>query len=191
MSPRARATAANYVGKVARSYEAKRTSQVKWNAEHALLGEWLNEFQAGTKVLDIPCGTGRFAPIYRAGKFQVIGRDISDDMLTEARRRCQGWNIGIGNVLEINLPDAAVDVAVCIRLLNMLNEDETAQALRELQRVASRAVIVTLRIGGEFGRLTRPAAISEIADALAPGWSVAADTAVHKPHYRMIRLARV
>jgi ubiquinone/menaquinone biosynthesis C-methylase UbiE len=191
MSARARATAANYRGKVAKAYEAKRISQDKWNAEHAILKQWLAGYGEGTRVLDIPCGTGRFEPIYRAGKFQVIGRDISDDMLTEARRKCQGWNIGVGNVLNINMPDASVDVAVCVRLLNMLDAAETAQAVRELQRVSSGAVIVTLRVGGKYGRLTRPADAGEVSAAAAPGWRVDEDREIHKPHYRMIRLARL
>lgn len=191
MSARAKATAANYRGAVARGYEARRVAQEKWAAEHSILATWLASFAAGSTVLDIPFGTGRFEPIYRGAGFRVIGRDISEDMLAEARRRiAPGWDIGTGNVLAIDLEDGAVDVAVCIRLLNMLDPAETARALRELQRVARRAVIVSLRVGGEFGRLTRPAQVGEVTDALAPGWRLDEDRDIHKPRYRMIRLCR-
>lgn len=189
MSARARATAANYRGDNARRYEAKRVRREKWAAEHSILSSWLAAYPAGSTVLDIPCGTGRFEPIYRAARFHVIGRDISDDMLAEASKRCAGWDIGLGNVLAIDLPDAAVDVAVCIRLLNMVEPDEMARALAELQRVARKAVIISLRVGGEDGRLTRPQTVDDVAAALAPGWRLDEDRAIHKPRYRMIRLA--
>jgi ubiquinone/menaquinone biosynthesis C-methylase UbiE len=192
MSQRAQATAANYRGETARRYEAKRIAQEKWAAEHSILASWLSGYPLGSTVLDIPFGTGRFEPIYRGAGFRVIGRDISEDMLSEARKRCApGWDIGTGNVLAIDLPNAAVDVAVCIRLLNMLEPAETARALGELQRVARKTVIVSLRVGGDEGRLTRPCDVSEVANALAPGWRLDEDRAIHKPRYRMIRLARV
>jgi ubiquinone/menaquinone biosynthesis C-methylase UbiE len=192
MSPRAQATAANYRGETARRYEAKRIAQEKWAAEHSILSVWLAPFGRGATVLDIPYGTGRFAPLYQAGKFHVIGRDINQDMLDQAMLKCHDsrWDIRTGNVLAIDLQDASVDVAVCIRLLNMIEPDELVRALGELQRVARKAVIVSLRVGGEDGRLTRPAEVSEVAAALAPGWRLAEDRAVHKPRYRMIRLER-
>jgi ubiquinone/menaquinone biosynthesis C-methylase UbiE len=189
MSARAKATAAHYIGNTARTYESDRERQVKWSAERRILDEWLIAMCPVSNLLDIPVGTGRFFDIYDLNEIAVTGIDISEDMLSEARAKGYDFDLRLGNILAIDMPDGAVDVAVCIRLLNMLEPGEMRLALAELQRVARKAVIISLRVGGDEGRLTRPQTVDDVSAALAPGWRIAEDREVHKPRYRMIRLA--
>ena len=171
MSQRALATVARYRGERARGYEAKRVTQEKWAAEHTIMSTWLNALPAGATVLDIPFGTGRFVPIYHARQFHVRGRDINRDMLDQAKRKKLDptWDIGLGNILAIDLADASVDVAVCVRLLNFLEPAELRRALGELQRVARKWVIASVRVGGRHGGLTRPQSMADVVAALRPG----------------------
>lgn len=193
MSPRARATAANYVGRVAAGYDADRERQIKWAAEHRIVAELLAGLPAGATVLDVPVGTGRFLELYRLAGLEAIGLDVSGDMLQVARAKVapgQVVSLRRGNVLALDLADASVDVALCIRLLNMMEPQEMARALHELQRVARARVILSLRVGGEDGRLTRPQTVAGVVAALAPGWCLAQDREIHKPRYRMLVLER-
>lgn len=195
MSPRAQATAANYVGGVAASYDEDRRRQVKWQLEGKLLAETLADLDAGAHVLDVPVGTGRFLPLYTAQGLRVTGLDVSADMLHQAALKTDhafgdDVALALGNVLELDLADGSVDVAVCIRLLNMIEPEEMHRALQELQRVARRRVILTLRVGGEPGKLTRPQLVADVVAALQPGWALTSDRPVHKDRYRWIVLER-
>lgn len=193
MSQRARNTAANYCGQVARSYDEDRRRQVKWSAEDAIVGELIADLERGAHVLDVPVGTGRFLPRYLAQGLRVTGLDINRDMLAVARSKVVAGDaveLAEGNVLALQLADASVDVALCIRLLNMIEPGEMVRALQELQRVARRRVIISLRVGGDPGKLTRPQDVATVIDALLPGWLMALDRPVHKDRYRMIVLER-
>jgi len=58
-----------YRGQAAVAYDEKRTgnrrNQRRWNAELACVDEIMNSIPEGSRVLDIPCGTGRFFPKLR------------------------------------------------------------------------------------------------------------------------------
>lgn len=60
----------------------------------------LLELGAGTRVLDIPCGFGRFAgPLHEAG-FEVVGVDGSPDQIRLARERNPGPDYAVGDMRE-------------------------------------------------------------------------------------------
>jgi|SRR5215468_418366 len=49
--------------------------------------------QKGNKVLDLACGSGRIAiPLAKAGK-QVVGGDLSLEMLQRARLAAEAWDV--------------------------------------------------------------------------------------------------
>jgi ubiquinone/menaquinone biosynthesis C-methylase UbiE len=202
ITDKARRTAEKYRGGVAAGYEAKRTSQVKWQAEQRLVERWLSEVaeEAGedrVRVLDIPVGTGRFLPTYQRYAFDVTGIDVSDDMLAIARAKVAPSDVPVsvtlelGSIFDIVMPDAAVDIAVCIRIVNLIGESDMQIALRELQRVTRSQILFNVR-EGEKGksRYRNPQSIKAIKAALQPGWRIASNVEIHEPDFRMIRLER-
>jgi ubiquinone/menaquinone biosynthesis C-methylase UbiE len=71
-----------------------------------------------------------------------VGADTSDDALREASRRAPGVSFQFGDVLDLPFPDRSFDLVVCTEVLEHV--EDPAAALRELRRVARRAVLVTV-----------------------------------------------
>lgn len=136
-----------YVGSVADQYEAKRASTDQWRLEEAALCEVLEAARPAT-VLDVPCGTGRFWPVYFEMGIDAAGYDISGDMLHQARER--GWvDIEQRSVFDV---EGSWDLAVCFRFLNWLERGDCVRAL-EVLRDAAPAVVCSIGIGpGRGGR---------------------------------------
>ncbi len=75
------------------------------------------DLPAGARILDVACGTGRHAIELARRGYEVIGIDLSEGMLAEARRRAEAAGVEI----EFRQADAtrfkvtpAVDAAICI-----------------------------------------------------------------------------
>jgi SAM-dependent methyltransferase len=142
-----------YTGGEAKRYERRRAWTGQWQAEEAALREFLTPF-GYVRVLDIPCGTGRFWPLYQELGLDARGIDVSEDMLAQAKAR--GWeDVHRGDIFAIGDPAGAADVAVCFRLLNWMTRDECISALTELARVTRTAVIVSIGIGDGYRGRTK------------------------------------
>jgi len=64
-------------------------------------------------ALDAACGTGRFSEGLARRGHQVIGVDSSPDMLALARRRVPDARFESGDLTQLPLPVASVDMVVC------------------------------------------------------------------------------
>lgn len=135
-----------YRGRIAAAYDKRRSRQSKWKAEHKSLDAFLGHIGPGRSVLDIPVGTGRFLALYAKHGLSAIGMDVSEDMLAQARAKDGGADLRLGDALNIALPAASVDVAVCVRFLTWVTAGEMRQVLAELSRVARNSVIVSVRL---------------------------------------------
>ena len=153
-----------YLGRSASEYEQRRSSDPKWLAEQACVDAFLaSTSSSGVSVLDVPVGTGRFLEIYGKRGDQVTGVDISKEMLDEARDKAEALGMaGVvsleeGSIYDLPVPDDSFRVAVCIRLLNLIDRSSVESAMSELDRVSSEWVIVGIRTHGTDGRLWRVA----------------------------------
>ncbi len=102
----------------------------------------------GERVIDVGCGPGFFLSELLAEvgpEGTLTGVDNSPDMLAFARRRTEGAeNVALheGDALSLPVPDGAFDAAICVQVLEYV--DDAAGALRELHRVlqpGGRAVV--------------------------------------------------
>ncbi|HUI38395.1 MAG TPA: class I SAM-dependent methyltransferase, partial [Thermoplasmata archaeon] len=102
----------------------------------------LSELLEGCRtVLDAGVGTGRYAAPLHERRFDVLGVDLSVEMMRRARAK------GIeslvrANVLNLPCPPQAVDGAIMAHVLQLLPDPRLP--LRELGRVARRTVVVVL-----------------------------------------------
>ena len=192
ISDKARKTARRYTGATAADYERRRSGTRKWAAEERVLRAFLEDAVPGMTVLDVPCGTGRFFPLFRELGLFVLGLDASIDMLRQARERLELAHAIAqpGNIFALDIADRSFDIAVAIRIMNLIEEPDMCRALVELQRVARRKIIFNLRVGrrGE-GRWHSPQRVEMVEMSLAPGWSLARNEEIHEPDFRMIELA--
>ncbi|MDD0971117.1 MULTISPECIES: class I SAM-dependent methyltransferase [Pseudomonas] len=114
------------------------------------------------RVLDLPCGAGRFWPLLSENPTRsIIAADNSPHMLDVARsvqdrdivERVETLHT---SAFDIALPDNAVDTVFSIRLLHHIGQSAHRLAiLREFHRVAKESVIVSLWVGGNFKALRR------------------------------------
>ena len=107
------------------------------------LREWLAA-HPGLTMLDIPCGAGvEYDGIVRDGiPVTYIGMDASDRMLETVRRRHPAGDFRKGDILQMPLPDGAVDVVLCRHVLEHL--DDYHPAVTEAVRVARQRVFLVL-----------------------------------------------
>jgi SAM-dependent methyltransferase len=127
-------------------YRKKLHRRVSDRRERAILDRYLAIVGKCNKVLDLPCGHGRLSDLLYEHTQQLIEADWSFTMVAlnrqdhgdERRRYFRA------SALEIPLPDRSVDLVVSFRLNHHLETDALRELhLRELFRVAGRAVIVT------------------------------------------------
>ena len=106
---------------------------------------------SGSVVLDAPVGTGRFFPLYKALDCDVVGIDISTDMLAIAEERARQLRMGRvtltrGDLTETGIGEATADVAVCMRFAHLVDVRSLGAAVTELGRVSCGNVLVTVSL---------------------------------------------
>lgn len=95
-------------------------------------------------VLDAACGSGRHAALFRDWGLQVVGADVSDDMLAQARARfgesdALRW---VKRSFDSPQPTATFDAAICVG-----NSLALAPDLAAVERAIA-ALLGAVRLGG-------------------------------------------
>ncbi len=120
---------------------------------------------AGSRVLDVACGTGIVARV-AAGRVaqpgRVVGLDLNEAMLSVARRVRPDLEWHQGDAVALPFPDGAFDVALCQSGL-MFVPDPVA-ALREMARVITADGTVAVQV---WSALERQVGVRPLADAVA------------------------
>lgn len=107
--------------------------------ETRLLKQLLADFPDATTVLDVGCGTGHFTRWMASRGLSVVGLDISEAMLAEARK-WNGLRYVAGDAEDLPFDDREFDVATMMTTLEFLPDPQVA--LKELVRVADRGIIL-------------------------------------------------
>ena len=127
-------------------YQRKLHRKLSDRRERALLHRYFTAIGHVGSILDLPCGHGRLSDLLLQHCDRLLEADWSFTMVDlnrtdhgEAQRRYVRCS-----ALQIPLPDRSVDVVVSFRLSHHLETQELRELhLRELFRVARRAVVVT------------------------------------------------
>lgn len=140
-----------YVGAKAAKYDNVRKEKKKWKDENDTIQLYMKDLKPGTKVLDIPVGTGRMLKFFDKNGFQVTGVDTSDDMLALAGKiKVKNVVLQQGDARKLEFKDASFDAVVCLRLLHLVPEKEMQKIVTELTRVAKKLMIVTVQVRDEY-----------------------------------------
>jgi ubiquinone/menaquinone biosynthesis C-methylase UbiE len=153
---------------VAERYEELRFSgwlgRYRWRREQAAVGAMVERLPGGVKVLDCPCGTGRWWKVLSSRATAIVGADVSPGMLRYAAERAERSGISV-ELLEAEaekLPfgDESVDYTFSHALTKHLPIPVQANVLREFARVSRFGVVCSFSIFShasyEFWRRRRP-----------------------------------
>lgn len=99
---------------------------------------------AGSRCLDVACGTGNYTIALAQAGLQIIGVDVSQQMLTSARTKPQAASSGVrwvnSDVAALPFADDAFDGAICTMALHHFRQPE--RAFREVGRVLGNGRLV-------------------------------------------------
>jgi ubiquinone/menaquinone biosynthesis C-methylase UbiE len=133
------------------SPERQKRNVRKW----AAIRKALSLTQGVRVILDLPCGTGRFTGALAREGYEIVGSDISMEMLQKAASltsstSADGHQPNIRGYLQANaeklpLRDDSLDCVVCIRFMMHVDPATRVRMLREFRRVSRRWVIVDYR----------------------------------------------
>ena len=176
---------------VAPEYDADKSDEyracVSLVVEHAVPGP-------DDVVLDLGCGTGAIALALAGDAREVVGRDISEGMMEEARRKAD--EAGLENVSfkygSFREPDydGEVDVVVSNFAMHHLADDEKREAIRIIGELGPRRFVLgDVMFFGEPDpdepfydpEVDDPATVGVLADALTDaGFALVAVEMVHE-----------
>lgn len=133
------------------SPERQKRNVRKW----AAIKKALSMTQGVRVILDLPCGTGRFTGALAREGYEIVGSDISMEMLQKAASVTSSKDGGpqepnVRGYLQANgeklpLRDGSLDCVVCIRFMMHVDPATRVRILREFNRVSRRWVIVDYR----------------------------------------------
>ena len=114
------------------------------------------------RVLDVPCGTGKLAPVFKSLGLKVTACDISPYMLDVAKQtfldqQIENAEFLVGDAESITeqVGRNQFDVVVCLRLMHRVTTDKKIEILRCLSEIAP-YVVVSISVDGPLDRLRRP-----------------------------------
>ncbi len=135
----------------AADYLVRRKGQKKWIVEQEAFEGLLAQLPAGSRVLDVPIGTGRFTDAYLRSGHTGYGVDISLDMLSQVGRP----GLVQGEAERLPFPDSSVDCILSSRFLNLVPPPVLASVIAEFARVARGRFLLEVRVSAPCGRLKR------------------------------------
>ena len=148
-----RANPDHYHGDVAKDYLNKRLQQKSWHIEQDILRELLADVPEGSRVLDVPFGTGRFVDMYLSKGMSIYGVDISADMLAAAKEalgtsyeRC---NIHLGSAESLPYEKDFFGLVVCFRFFGLISMEMANNVLGEIHRVTRDKAIIRVPVRKE------------------------------------------
>lgn len=108
-------------------------------------------------VLDMPCGTGRFWDLLAEDpNRQLYASDFSQDMIDTALQHRHSsvvsrFNTFQASAFDLPVDDNFVESVFCIRLIHHMGaSDDRVKLLKELARVTSDTVIISLWVDGNI-----------------------------------------
>jgi len=152
-------SAAKYFGANAANYEDIRTREKRWDLEQEIVRRYVDTLPTGSKIADVPFGTGRFAPFYIERHLNVFGADISGDMLSIARKNigeASGFELHVAAAEALPIADQSVDYLICHRFIKWLPDTQVlAKVMKEFARVTCKEIFVQVRLEAQPGFTAR------------------------------------
>ena len=116
-----------------------------WDLQREWVARALGLIRPGGKVLDAPCGTGKYFPLVAAAGHQLVGADQSAGMLAQARAR--GTASRLEHVALQDLPYVAeFDAVLTIDAMENIPPEDWPLVLANLHRAVRPGGVVYLTV---------------------------------------------
>lgn len=149
---------------IAERYDRERFSSWTGKAFDALektyIARAFARFPRTSRIVDVPCGTGRIAEVLLDMGFQVEGVDISQPMLYVAQRKLARFGDRFKPVVA-DVRDYGrsmqkqFDIALCARVLMHFPLAEQIEFLRSVAMLARKGVVLTQSLSTPYHRSRR------------------------------------
>jgi SAM-dependent methyltransferase len=115
-------------------------------AERRIVEQTLMGLRINGPILDAPCGTGRFLPTFAVFSREIVGVDVSAEMLRLARQAAAeaGWPVRClqADVRRLPFDAGHFELVFAMRLMHRIRgREERLTVLRELARVSRQRVL--------------------------------------------------
>jgi ubiquinone/menaquinone biosynthesis C-methylase UbiE len=141
----------HYFGVHADDYDDRRAQKKKWNHENEIVGNYLSKLLPGSRVLDVPVGTGRFIPSYIQYSLNVVGVDVSPDMIAIARNRhgsmVSNMDLRVARAEDLPFDNKSFDNLICNRFIKWLPSlEHVEQVMDEFRRVCRKEMLIQVKL---------------------------------------------
>jgi len=121
----------------------------------ALLDRFADRVRDVGRACDLGCGPGQVARYLHERGVDVLGVDLSPGMVAQAQRLNPGIPFQTGNMLALDVPDAAWAGVAAFYSIIHIPRDDLPRALRELHRVLrpGGVLLLAFHIGQEVVHL--------------------------------------
>jgi ubiquinone/menaquinone biosynthesis C-methylase UbiE len=139
----------------ATGYDEARMRESLWWEEEKFVKDYFHTYQP-QRILDAPVGTGRFLHHYR-GAQEVVGVDISEEMLKESSAKLRNLglatiNVEQGDIFNLKFADNSFDLVLCWRFAHLVPAELLTNALHELGRVTAGEVLMQAYVAWPYWR---------------------------------------
>lgn len=135
-----------YVGNRAETYDDVREQQPHWHTEHAAVAKFMQRHK-GKTVLDAPVGTGRFLNLYQHLGCNVVGLDLSADMLSIAGAKAKASGLSNIKLIKASATDhlsESIDVSLCVRFINLIPAEIAERVVANFGKTTRDEMIIHL-----------------------------------------------
>lgn len=130
-----------------RYYESHSQTYMDNNQSPAdFIDEFLGLLQHGKKILDLGCGHGVNANYIQSKGFQVIGIDLSKEMIAHARKAYPNIEFRIGDMAKLPFPADSFDGILASYSLIHLTKDMIRPALAKLHQILKSGGIIYISV---------------------------------------------
>ena len=98
----------------------------------------------GSFVIDCACGDGYGSSVIQSSDLNVIGFDISEELVFIAIER--GIEANVANICNLPCKDALADVFICSETLEHLDKYELQKAINEIKRITKKNGIICITV---------------------------------------------
>jgi ubiquinone/menaquinone biosynthesis C-methylase UbiE len=135
-------------------------------ARHNQIQKFLNLLPDTPVVVDIGCGPGRDTSILSKNNCKVLGLDLSEGLINEAKKRYPKINFILADMTNVPLENCSVDgVWANASLLHLPHLDQVRTTLGEFSRILKKGGIAFIRVKAQKSSMETAVVIDQLSEA--------------------------